>query len=375
MSDQTQTKERAITEEADFLEIKAIDHIHFWVGNAMQTMYYWWKGFGFKPVAYSGLETGNRRFASYVLESGKIRFVVSSPYGPSDEMAAHHLLHGDGVKTVALEVDDVEQAFQATTSRGAAVAMNPKEEADEFGILRTCAIRTYGEVIHLFVDRADYKGIFGPTYAPLNMEATSAGLAAVDHVVGNVELGKMNYWVNFYHRVMGFRQLIHYDDQDISTEYSALMSKVMQDGSGRIKFPINEPAEGKRKSQIEEYLEYYITPGVQHIALATGDILSTVKTLKANGIEFLRVPDTYYDVLPDRVGEIKEPLEAIKEFGVLADRDDEGYLLQLFSKPIQDRPTSFIEVIQRRGSRGFGIGNFQALFQALELEQERRGNL
>jgi 4-hydroxyphenylpyruvate dioxygenase len=375
MSDQAQTKERAITEEADFLEIKSIDHIHFWVGNAVQTMYYWWKGFGFRPVAYSGLETGNRRFASYVLESGKIRFVVSSPYGPSDEMAAHHLLHGDGVKTIALEVDDVEQAFQATTARGATVVMNPTEEADEFGILRTSAIRTYGEVIHLFVDRADYKGIFAPTYGSINLEATSAGLVAVDHVVGNVELGKMNYWVNFYHRVMGFRQLIHYDDEDISTEYSALMSKVMQDGTGRIKFPINEPAEGKRKSQIEEYLEYYITPGVQHIALATGDILSTVKTLKANGVEFLRVPDTYYDVLPDRIGEIKESLEAIKEFGVLADRDDEGYLLQLFSKPIQDRPTSFIEVIQRRGSRGFGIGNFQALFQALELEQERRGNL
>jgi 4-hydroxyphenylpyruvate dioxygenase len=302
-------------------------------------------------------------------------FVVSSPYGPSDEMAAHHLLHGDGVKTIALEVDDVEQAFQATTARGATVVMNPTEEADEFGILRTSAIRTYGEVIHLFVDRADYKGIFAPTYGSINLEATSAGLVAVDHVVGNVELGKMNYWVNFYHRVMGFRQLIHYDDEDISTEYSALMSKVMQDGTGRIKFPINEPAEGKRKSQIEEYLEYYITPGVQHIALATGDILSTVKTLKANGVEFLRVPDTYYDVLPDRIGEIKESLEAIKEFGVLADRDDEGYLLQLFSKPIQDRPTSFIEVIQRRGSRGFGIGNFQALFQALELEQERRGNL
>jgi 4-hydroxyphenylpyruvate dioxygenase len=326
-------------------------------------------------VAYSGLETGNRRFASYVVESGKIRFVLSSPYGPSDEMSAHHLLHGDGVKVIALEVDDVEKAFNVTTERGAVGAWAPKEESDDFGILRTSAIRAYGEVIHLFVDRGDYGGAFAPSYRALDLPHEPSGLAVIDHVVGNVELGKMNYWVNFYHHVMGFRQLIHFDDEDISTEYSALMSKVMQDGTGRIKFPINEPAEGKRKSQIEEYLEYYVTPGVQHIAMATGDILSTVQTLQARGIEFLRVPDTYYDVLPDRVGEIKEPLDAIREFGVLVDRDDEGYLLQLFSKPIQDRPTSFIEVIQRHGSRGFGKGNFQALFEALELEQERRGNL
>ncbi len=368
-------KSRSITEEADFLQIRSIDHVHFWVGNAKHAMYYWWKGFGFKPVAYSGLETGNRRFASYVLESGKVRFVVSAPYGPSEEMAAHQMLHGDGVKVIALEVDDVERAFRETVSRGAAPAWNPREEVDEFGAFRTAAIRTYGEVLHVFVDRSAYGGPFAPTYKPLELEAESTGLAAIDHIVGNVQLGKMNHWVNFYHQVMGFRQLIHFDDKDISTEYSALMSKVMQNGNGRVKFPINEPAEGRRKSQIEEYLDYYLTPGVQHIAMATGDIIATVKSLKARGIEFLRVPDAYYNVLPGRVGQIKESLEAIRELGILVDRDDEGYLLQIFSRPIQDRPTAFIEVIQRQGSRGFGKGNFKALFEAIELEQERRGNL
>jgi len=368
-------KSRPITEEADFLQIRSIDHVHFWVGNARHAMYYWWKGFGFKPVAYSGLETGNRRFASYALESGKVRFVVSAPYGPSEEMAAHHLLHGDGVKVIALEVDDVERAYRETVSRGAAPAWTPREEVDEFGAFRTAAIRTYGEVLHVFVDRSAYGGPFAPTYQPLELEAESTGLAAIDHIVGNVQLGKMNHWVNFYHQVMGFRQLLHFDDKDISTEYSALMSKVMQNGNGRVKFPINEPAEGKRKSQIEEYLDYYLTPGVQHIAMATGDIIATVSSLKARGIEFLRVPDAYYDILPGRVGEIKESLDAIRELGILVDRDDEGYLLQVFSRPIQDRPTAFIEVIQRQGSRGFGKGNFKALFEAIELEQERRGNL
>jgi 4-hydroxyphenylpyruvate dioxygenase len=353
----------------------SIDHIHFWVGNAKQAMYFWWKGFGFKPVAYSGLETGNRRFASYVLESGKIRFVLSAAYVPSDEIAAHHMLHGDGVKVIAMGVEDVGDAFRVTTSRGARAAWGPREESDEYGVYRTAAIHTYGETLHIFVDRSDYAGPFAPTYQPLDLAAETAGLAAVDHIVGNVQLGKMNEWVTFYHQVMGFRQLLHFDDQDISTEYSALMSKVMQDGTGRIKFPINEPAEGKRKSQIEEYLDYYLTPGVQHIAMATGDILETVEALRARGIEFLRVPDAYYDVLPDRVGEIEEPLEAIRRLGLLVDRDDEGYLLQIFSRPMQDRPTLFIEIIQRHGSRGFGKGNFKALFEALELEQARRGNL
>ena len=369
------SEERPITEEADFLQIKSIDHIHFWVGNAKQAMYYWWKGFGFKPVAYSGLETGNRQFASYVLESGQIRFVISAPYGPTSEIAAHHLVHGDGVKVVAFEIEDVAQAYAAVISRGARVAWAPREEIDEFGELRTAAIHTYGEVLHVFVDRSAYGGPYAPSYRRLDLPAESAGLAAIDHIVGNVHLGKMNKWVRFYHNILGFRQLLHFDDKDISTEYSALMSKVMQNGNGRVKLPINEPAEGKKKSQIEEYLDYYMTPGVQHIALATGDILETVQTLKERGIEFLRVPDTYYEALPDRVGEIKEPLDPIREMGILVDRDDEGYLLQIFSKPLQDRPTAFIEVIQRHGSRGFGKGNFRALFEAIELEQASRGNL
>ena len=366
---------RAITEEADFLQLKAIDHVHWWVGNARQTMYYWWKAFGFKQVAYSGLETGNRQFASYVLESGKIRFVVSAAYGPSSEIAAHHLVHGDGIKAIALTVDDVEQAWRETTARGGKSAWAPREEADEHGVLHTSAIHAYGEVLHVFVDRSTYRGPFAPTYKPLDLPAESTGLVAVDHMVGNVQLGKMNHWVNFYHQVMGFRQLLHFDDQDISTEYSALMSKVMQNGSGRVKFPINEPADGKRKSQIEEYLDYYMGPGVQHVAMSTGDILATMRQLRANGIEFLRVPDAYYDQLPERVGKIEEDMAAIRELGILVDRDDEGYLLQVFSRPLQDRPTAFIEVIERHGSRGFGKGNFKALFEALELEQERRGNL
>jgi 4-hydroxyphenylpyruvate dioxygenase len=366
---------RPMTEEGDFLQLKSIDHLHFWVGNAKQATYYWWKGFGFKPVAYSGLETGNRQFASYVLESGQIRFVVSAPYSPTSEIAAHHLVHGDGVKVIALEVDDVARVYAEVVQRGARVAWAPREEIDEFGELRTTAIHAYGETLHVFVDRSAYGGPFAPTYQPLELEAQPTGLAAVDHIVGNVQLGKMNAWVDFYHKVLGFRQLLHFDDQDISTEYSALMSKVMQNGSGRIKFPINEPAEGLRKSQIEEYLDYYMSPGVQHIALATGNILETVEQLRQRGIEFLRVPDAYYNVLTERVGEIKEPLEAIRELGILVDRDDEGYLLQVFSRPLQDRPTMFVEVIQRRGSRGFGKGNFKALFEALELEQARRGNL
>jgi 4-hydroxyphenylpyruvate dioxygenase len=370
-------EDRPITEEADHLQIKSIDHVHWWVGNAKQAMYYWWKGFGFKPVAYSGLETGNRRFASYVLESGTIRFVISSAYRPSDEMAAHQMLHGDGVKVIALEVEDVAQAYEATTSRGARGAWLPREESDENGVLRTSAIHTYGEVLHVFVDRSDYSGTFAPTYKPLNYEADSAGLAAIDHMVGNVELGKMNYWVNFYHHVMGFRLLQGFSDEQISTEYSALMSKVMSNGNGRVKFPINEPAEGKKKSQIEEYLDYYMTPGVQHVAMSCKDIIHTVRELRSRGIEFLRVPETYYDVLPERIKDVgvKEDLEAIRELGILVDYDDEGYLLQIFSRPLQDRPTAFIEVIERHGARGFGAGNFKALFEALELEQARRGNL
>src|SRR5512141_813971 len=367
---------RPITEEADFLQIKSVDHVHFYVGNAKHAMYYWWKAFGFKPVAYSGLETGNRDFASYVLQSGQARFVVSAAYGPSSAIAAHHMLHGDGIKVIALEVDDVEEAWQETTSRGGKSAWSPREEKDDFGLYRTSAIYTYGETLHVFVDRDDYKGVFAPTYRPIkDKEAESTGLAAIDHIVGNVPLGKMNDWVRYYHQVMGFRQLLAFDDKDISTEYSALMSKVMQNGNGRVKFPINEPAEGRRKSQIEEYLDYYLTPGAQHIAIITGDILGAVDKLRSRGVEFLRVPDTYYEALPDRVGTIKEDMKAIHDLGILVDRDDEGYLLQIFTKPIQDRPTMFIEVIQRHGAQGFGKGNFKALFESIEMEQERRGNL
>ncbi len=370
------TDSRPMTEEADFLQIKSIDHVHFYVGNARHAMFYWWKAYGFKPVAYSGLETGNRDFASYVLESGQARFVVSAAYGPTNEIAAHQMVHGDGVKTIALEVDDVEKAWKETTSRGGKSAWAPREQKDDFGIYRTSAIYTYGETLHVFVDRDDYKGTFAPTYRPIkDKEAQSVGLAAIDHIVGNVQLGKMNEWVNFYHKVMGFRQLMHFDDKDISTEYSALMSKVMQNGNGRVKFPINEPAEGKKKSQIEEYLDYYLTPGAQHIALITGDIIKTVTQLKNNGVEFLRVPEAYYEILPDRVGKIDEDMKAIHDLGILVDRDDEGYLLQIFTKSIQDRPTMFIEVIERHGSQSFGKGNFKALFEALELEQEKRGNL
>lgn len=364
---------RSMSEEDDFLKLKSIDHVHIWTGNAKQAMYFWWKGFGFKPVAYAGLETGNRQFASYVLESGKVRLVVSAAYGPSNEIAAHHLLHGDGVKMIALAVDDVAQAHRVTTERGAKSAWGPREERDEYGAYRTSAIYTYGETLHVFVDRKDYAGAFAPGYRPIDLPTQPSGLVAIDHMVGNVQLGKMNEWVNYYHHVLGFRQLLHFDDKDISTEYSALMSKVVE--SGRIKFPINEPADGLRKSQIEEYLDYYYTPGVQHLALATKDIISTLKMLRANGIEFLRVPDSYYEMLPARVGQIKESIETIKELGILVDRDDEGYLLQVFSRPLQDRPTLFVEIIQRHGSRGFGKGNFKALFEALEIEQAQRGNL
>ena len=370
------TEDRTIDQEGDFLKINAIDHIEFWVGNAKQSAFYW-KMWGFKPVAYAGLETGNRRFASWVLEQGQIRFVLSTPYSPHDEMAAHHLLHGDGVKTIALEVDDVEQAWRETTARGGKSLQAPTETKDDHGILRTATIATYGQTVHQFIDRSDYNGPFKPGYKSLPEDTTvkPTGLAAVDHIVGNVDLGKMNYWVNWYHQVMGFRQIIHYDDKVIHTEYSALMSKVMGNGNGRIKFPINEPAEGRKKSQIEEYLDYFTGPGVQHIALITGDIIATVRELKGRGLEFLRVPDAYYASLPDRIGPIKEKYDDIAELGILADRDDEGYLLQIFSRPIQDRPTMFLEVIQRRGARGFGVGNFKALFESIEIEQAKRGNL
>jgi 4-hydroxyphenylpyruvate dioxygenase len=369
-------EERPIDQEGDFLKINAIDYIEFWVGNAKQSVFYW-KQWGFTPAAYSGLETKNRRCASYVLEQGSIRWVLSTPYTPHDEMAAHILLHGDGVKVIALEVDDVEQAYRATTSRGATGLIGPQESRDDFGVLRMATIAGYGQTVFQFVDRSDYTGAFKPGYKKLPEDKTvkPVGLAAIDHIVGNVELGKMNIWVDWFHKVMGFRQIVHYDDKVIHTEYSALMSKVMGNGNGRIKFPINEPAQGRKKSQIEEYLDYYLGPGVQHMALLTGDIIGTVRELRDRGLEFLRVPEAYYAALPERVGAIKESYADIAELGILADRDDEGYLLQIFSRPIQDRPTVFMEVIQRRGARGFGVGNFKALFESIEIEQAKRGNL
>jgi 4-hydroxyphenylpyruvate dioxygenase len=369
---------RPITEEADFLRLKDIDHVEFYVGNAYQAAYFWQHAFGFRPTAYAGLETGSRRVTSRVLEQGKIRFVFTGTYRPDTEVAAHHLVHGDGVKAIAFQVDDVEQAYQATTSRGALGVLEPSETRDEFGVLRSSAIAAYGDTLHKFIDRADYQGPFLPGYKAITKPqgpVEPVGLAHVDHMVGNVQLGKMNYWVNWYHRVMGFRQLQHFDDNAIHTEYSALMSKVMENGTGRVKFPINEPAEGKRKSQIEEYLDYYLGPGIQHIAMSTKDILGTVRTLRERGVRFLRVPDTYYQALPDRVGKIDEDLREIRELGILVDRDDEGYLLQIFSQGLQDRPTMFIELIERHGSRGFGVGNFKALFESLEAEQAKRGNL
>ena len=371
-----QPADRPMEQEADLFTINAVDHVEFWVGNAKQAVFYW-KVWGFHPTAYSGLETKNRRYASYLMEQGKIRFVLSTPYSPHDEMAAHHLLHGDGVKVIALEVDSVEAAYRETTERGAKGVQPPTEASDDNGLIRTAAIQGFGQTLFKFVERAEYTGAFMPGYKALPADPTvkPVGLAAVDHIVGNVELGKMNYWVNWFHQTMGFRQIVHYDDKVIHTEYSALMSKVMGNGNGRIKFPINEPAEGKKKSQIEEYLDYYLGAGVQHLALITGDIIGTVRELRARGLEFLRVPKAYYDSLPERMGQIKESYADIAELGILADRDDEGYLLQIFSRPIQDRPTVFLEIIQRRGARGFGVGNFKALFESIEIEQAKRGNL
>jgi 4-hydroxyphenylpyruvate dioxygenase len=365
--------------EHDFLPIQNFDFVEFYVGDAKQSAFYFSNAWGFTPIAYAGLEMGSRDRASYVLEQGNIRLVVTSPLVPSGEIAEHVKLHGVGVKTIALRVDDAAKAYQETTSRGARGVMEPKTLSDEKGVVKLSAIATYGETIHVFVERKLYGGVFMPGYREIAtlvpQRARPVDLAAIDHIVGNVELGKMNEWVSFYERVMGFSQLIHFDDRAISTEYSALMSKVMQNGSGRIKFPINEPAPGRRKSQIEEFLDFYYGPGVQHVALLTDEIISAVRALKDRGVEFLSAPQTYYDHVLDRVGKIKEDINEIAELGILVDRDDEGYLLQIFSKPIGSRPTVFFEVIQRKGARGFGEGNFKALFEALEREQELRGNL
>jgi 4-hydroxyphenylpyruvate dioxygenase len=361
----------------DTFPINGTDYIEFWVGNARQAAHYYQSTFGFRITGYRGPETGVRDRASYLLEQNKLRFVLTSALGPDGEISAHVNQHGDGVKDIAFWVDDARQAFARATERGAVAYRPPEVLRDQQGEVVVAAIRTYGDTIHSLVERRGYSGLFMPGFAPAGSRypVVPTGLLHVDHCVGNVELGKMNEWVGFYERVLGFFNLLSFDDKDISTEYSALMSKVMSNGNGRIKFPINEPAAGKKKSQIDEYLEFYRGPGVQHIALATNDIVATVSALRDRGVEFLQVPTAYYDTLLDRVGHIDEDLEPLRDLGILVDRDDEGYLLQLFSKPVQDRPTLFYEIIQRKGARSFGKGNFKALFEAIEAEQAKRGNL
>ena len=364
--------------EPDFLPLNGTDYVEFYVGNARQAAHYYRSAFGMRLTAYRGPETGTRGSASYVLTQNKIRFVLTTSLGADGEIAEHVRKHGDGVRDIALWVDDAEAAWKATTSRGARSVRAPETLRDDRGEVRLASIATYGETIHTFVERRHYQGTFLPGFTAVEGAdeiCRPAGLLHIDHMVGNVGWGEMDRWVNFYHDVMGFRMFKHFDDKDISTEYSALMSKVMSNGNERVKFPINEPAEGKRKSQIEEYLEFYRGPGVQHIALATDNIIETVAKLRANGVDFLRVPSTYYDDLESRVGKIDEPISELQKLGVLVDRDDEGYMLQLFTRPVEDRPTVFYEVIQRKGSRSFGKGNFRALFEAIEREQARRGNL
>jgi 4-hydroxyphenylpyruvate dioxygenase len=361
----------------DPFPINGTDFIEFDCGNAKQASHYYRAAFGFQLVAYSGPETGVRDRARYLLTQGKVRFVLSSGLGPDSPLARHQLEHGDGVRDLALWVDDCREAWRYATAHGALSVDEPRVLEDEQGKVVIAAIRTYGDTIHSLVERRDYRGTFLPGFVPVNprYQPSSVGLTYVDHCVGNVQLGAMNEWVGFYERAMGFRNLVSFDDRDISTEYSALMSKVMANGNERIKFPINEPAAGRKKSQIDEYLEFYRGPGVQHVALATDDIVTTVRALRDRGVEFLGVPGSYYAALSGRVGRIDEDFAALRELGILVDRDDEGYLLQIFTKPVEDRPTLFYEIIQRKGARSFGKGNFKALFEAIEREQALRGNL
>ena len=362
----------------DFLPLHGTDHVELYVGNAKQSAYYYRAAFGFKLIAYRGPETGTRDRASYALEQGKVRLVLTTPFNPDSEIAQHVRRHGDGVKDIALRVDDVEAAFRETTARGARPCQPPSAATDEFGTVKTASIAIYGDTIHTFTERHAYRGAFLPGFVavePDDIVARPAGLDHIDHMVGNVGWGEMDTWARFYGHVMGFQVYKHFDDKDISTEYSALMSKVMANGNGRVKFPINEPAAGRRRSQIEEYLDFYGGPGVQHIAMATPDIIGTVTKLRAQGVEFLTVPATYYEELTRRIGRIDEPMDQLARLGILVDRDEEGYMLQIFTKPVEDRPTLFFEIIQRKGSRSFGKGNFKALFEAIEREQARRGNL
>ena len=379
---ETPTAPRPDIETAeDFLPINGTDYVEFYVGNAKQSAQYYAYLFGFQIRGYRGPETGSKGQVSYLLEQNDIRFVLTSALGPDSPISDHVRLHGDGVRDIALEVDDARYSFEATTDRGAEPVCEPTVHEDEHGRIVTAAISTYGDTIHTFVERSDYDGLFFPEFEAWTNEhwqpPSPTGLKYVDHCVGNVYEGDMDRYVDYYAETMGFYNMLHFTDDDISTEYSALMSKVMANGDEIIKFPINEPAKGKKKSQIEEYLEFYRGPGVQHVALATDDIISTVRELRRRGVEFLEIPDTYYDrdVLADRVGSIDEPIDELEELSILVDRDPEGYLLQIFTQPVQDRPTVFYEVIQREGARSFGAGNFKALFEAIEREQDRRGNL
>jgi len=366
-----------VNNSQDFLPLKGTDHVEFYVGNARQAAYYYRTAFGMSLVAYAGPETGQHDRASYVVQQGKIRFVFTTSLRPGSPIADHVARHGDGVRVIALEVEDARQAWLETTSRGATSVSEPNEISDAQGRVMTSSIATYGDTIHTFVERGHYNGPFLPGFRgeQQDLVARPTGLKHVDHMVGNVGWHAMDQWVEFYAHVMGFQLYQHFDDKDISTEYSALMSKVMANGNGYVKFPINEPAEGRRKSQIEEYLDFYQGPGVQHIALATDDILGTVSRMKQQGVEFLTVPHSYYSELSGRVGRIDEPIEGLERLGILVDRDDEGYMLQIFTRPVEDRPTLFYEIIQRKGSRSFGKGNFKALFEAIEREQALRGNL
>ena len=374
---QTAVKTKPDT-QTDFLPLQGTDYVEFYVGNAKQAAHYYMSAFGFQALAYSGPETGVRDKASYAVRQNKLTLVLTTPIRSNNEISDHIYKHGDGVKVLALKVDDAAGAWKETTKRGAKSYMEPQKLKDENGEIVLSGIHTYGDTVHLFVERKNYNGPFMPGYIKWEnpyFKPIETGLQYVDHCVGNVGWDQMNPWVKFYENVMGFRNILSFDDKDISTEYSALMSKVMSNGNGFVKFPINEPADGKKKSQVEEYLEFYNGEGVQHVAMATNDIVHTVSELRKRGVEFLKIPSNYYDELPGRVGHIDEDLEPLKELGILVDRDDEGYLLQVFSKPVEDRPTLFFEIIQRKGAKSFGKGNFKALFEALEREQEVRGNL
>lgn len=369
--------EKIFDKAQDFLPINGTDYVELYVGNAKQSAHFYKTALGFQSVAYAGLETGLRDRVSYVLQQDKIRLVLTTPLRSDNPISDHIKKHGDGVKVIALWVDDARKAYEETTKRGAKSYFEPVVEKDEFGEVVRAGIHTYGDTVHIFVERKNYNGPFLPGFVEWKSEynPTPTGLKYIDHMVGNVELGGMNKWAAFYSDIMGFANLITFDDKDISTQYTALMSKVMTNGNGRIKFPINEPAQGLKKSQIEEYIDFYEGPGCQHIAVATDDIVFTISEMRKRGIEFLHVPGTYYDTVAERVGEIAEDMEILKGLGIMVDRDEEGYLLQIFTKPVEDRPTLFFEIIQRKGAKSFGKGNFKALFESIEAEQARRGTL